>query len=103
VTEDHGEQAFRVGTGSRELVSVANAGRAQFDQHFAGARAIEVDGFDHQRLTGLVTDGGTGLHAGGSCGSLLWRGAIPHAVEAYTGDIRPRRRESPKVGDNYGF
>jgi hypothetical protein len=49
VAEDGGEQSFRVGAGQRVGVGVADAGGLELHQHFAGARAIEIDGFDRER------------------------------------------------------
>ena len=43
VAEDRREQAFGIGARERELVGVADAGRLDLDQHFAGLRAFEVD------------------------------------------------------------
>ena len=62
VTEDHREEPLRVGARARELVGVADAGRADLHQDLAGLRSIEIDGFDDERLAGFVGDGGTGLH-----------------------------------------
>ena len=35
---------------------MADAGRLDLDQCLAGARAVEVDGLDDERLAGLVGD-----------------------------------------------
>jgi hypothetical protein len=56
---------------------VTDAGRLDLDQHFAGARAVEVDRFDDERLARLVADGGTGLHG---CDSITDRDAEPSAT-----------------------
>ena len=64
VAEDGREDAFRVGARQRVVVGVADAGGLDLDQHLAGARAFEVDGFDRQGRAGFPGDGGTGLHGG---------------------------------------
>ncbi len=63
VAEDGGKQAFRVGAREREFVGVANAGRLDLDQHFAGARAVELDRRHFQRLAGRISHGGANIHA----------------------------------------
>src|SRR3546814_1538892 len=50
LSEDRREDAFRVGAGQRVLVGMADAGRLDLDQHFAGLGAVELHGFDRQRL-----------------------------------------------------
>ena len=62
MAEDRREQALGIGAGERVFVGVADAGGLDLDQHLAGARAVEIDGFDGQRLAGFVGDGGTHLH-----------------------------------------
>src|SRR4051812_24711143 len=61
VAEDRREEPFRVGARQRVVVGVADAGRLHLDQHFAGARALEVDGLDRERGAGLPRDGSLGL------------------------------------------
>jgi hypothetical protein len=41
---------------------MADAGRFQFDQHFAGARARKVDFFDGQGRAGAPGNGCFGFH-----------------------------------------
>jgi hypothetical protein len=48
MAEDGGEDAFRVGAGQRVVIGVADAGGLDLDQHFAGARAFQIDFFDGQ-------------------------------------------------------
>ena len=62
VAEDRGKQPFRIGARQREFVGVTDAGRLDLDQHFALARAFEVDGCDFERFTGGKGDSGTGFH-----------------------------------------
>ena len=62
VTEDHREQALRIGARAGELVRMADAGRADLDQDLAGLRPVEIDGFHDQRLASGIGDGGTGFH-----------------------------------------
>ncbi len=62
VTEDHREQAFGIRARARELIGVADAGRLDLDEHFAGARSVEIDGGDFERLAGGISDCGLGLH-----------------------------------------
>src|SRR5439155_886074 len=60
---EHGrEQAGRVAPAHGVGVGVADAGRDQADQALAGARALEVDLVDHERLARLPADGGADLH-----------------------------------------
>ena len=62
VAEDHREQALGIGARARELVRVADARGLDFDQDFAGLRAVEIHRFDDEGLAGFVADGGAGLH-----------------------------------------
>ncbi len=62
VAENRGKQALRIGARERELVGVADAGGFDLDQHFAGARAVELDGGDFERFAGGERDGGTNVH-----------------------------------------
>src|SRR3546814_20597656 len=82
LSEYRREDAFRVGAGQRVLVGMADAGRLDLDQHFAGLGAVELHGFDRQRLAGVKRDGGTDIHGpgsgtreGGHCKQRVWRGA----------------------------
>jgi hypothetical protein len=62
MAEDGREEAFRIGAGEGVVIGVANAGSLDFDQHFAGLGAFEVDGFDAQRGAGLPGNGCAGFH-----------------------------------------
>ncbi len=62
VAEDRGKQSLRVGAREGELVGVADAGRLDLDQHFAGARAVELDGGHFKRFAGAEGDGGANIH-----------------------------------------
>ena len=62
VAEDRREDAFAIEPVERVGISVADAGRHDLDQHFALLRAFEVDLDDFERLLGLESDGGAGLH-----------------------------------------
>jgi tetratricopeptide (TPR) repeat protein len=64
MAEDGGKEAFGVKTIERVGVGVADAGGLDLDQHLAGARALQVDGFDGQRGAGLPGHGCAGLHGG---------------------------------------
>ena len=85
VSEDDRKEALGVGARARELVRVADAGSLDLDQHFAGARPVEVDGFDDQRLAGLVAHGGASLHGrspGTMARSVTHRRGWLHAATA---------------------
>jgi hypothetical protein len=58
VAEDRGEDALAVQSVERIGVGVADAGRHDLDQHFAGLRPFQIDLDDFQRLLGLEGDGG---------------------------------------------
>ena len=62
VAEDHREEPLGIGARTRELVRVADARRADFDQDFTGLRTVQLDGFHDQRLSGGIGDGGTRFH-----------------------------------------
>ena len=62
MAEDRREDAFRIAARESEFIGVADAGRLDFDQHFAGARTFEVDGFQAERLAGLAGHGGANFH-----------------------------------------
>ncbi len=62
VAEDHREQALGIRAGARELVGVADAGRPDLDQHFAGFWPGQFD-VDHlERLAGRPGDCCACLH-----------------------------------------
>ncbi len=56
------KQPFAVQPIERVGIGVAQAGRHDFDQHFARSRAFEIKLDDLQRLLGFKCYGGTGLH-----------------------------------------
>ena len=66
MAEDRREQSFGIGAGQREFVGVADAGRLDFDQHFAFARPLELDGRYLQRLAGGDGNGGANIHGDSS-------------------------------------
>ena len=71
VTEDRREQALRVLAREGELVGMADAGRLDLDHHFAGARSVEVDVGDRERLARLEGDGGADVHEGSPGGAWI--------------------------------
>ena len=62
VAQHAGKQPLRVGARQGEIIGVANAGRLDFNENFAGLRPVEVDLDDFQRLFGGECDGGAGFH-----------------------------------------
>ena len=62
VTEDCGEQALRIGARQCEFVGMTDTGRFDLDQHFTGARTIEVDRCDLKRFAGAKCHGGAHIH-----------------------------------------
>ena len=46
VAKNRRKQTFGIGARARELVGVADAGRLDLDQRFAGFRPVEIDGLD---------------------------------------------------------
>ena len=63
MAEDRREDALAVEPVERVGVGVADAGRHDLDQHFAGLGPFEVELDDLERLLGFERDGGAGLHA----------------------------------------
>jgi hypothetical protein len=63
MAEDGREQAFRIGARQRELVGVADAGRLDLDQHFAGARPVQLNGHDFEWLASLHGNSGAYVHS----------------------------------------
>jgi hypothetical protein len=90
VAEDDGKEALGIGSGEGELVGVADAGGAELDEHLAGARSVEIDGLDDQRLSLLVGDGSAGLH-GAEDGARRARGQ----ESAVSGDRIASHRDRP--------
>ena len=64
VTEDRRKQPFRVGAREGEFVGVANPGRLDLDQNFAGARAFELHSRHFERFAGGGCHGGANIHDG---------------------------------------
>ncbi|MND79056.1 hypothetical protein D3C80_707820 [compost metagenome] len=62
MAEDRREQTFRIGTGEREIIRVADAGRLDLDQHFAGARTFKLNGHDLKRFSCLNGNSGAYVH-----------------------------------------
>ena len=62
VAKDRRKQSFGIGAGQRELVGVADARGLDFDQHFALARPLELDGRYLQRLAGGDSNGSANIH-----------------------------------------
>ena len=56
------EHALGVGARQGEGIRMADACGHDFDQHLAGARAVEIDFHDFKGLAGFHGYGGTGLH-----------------------------------------
>ena len=74
VAEDHREQAFRIGTGQRERIGVANAGGDDAHQHLArpwGPQTLTL--LDRQRLARSQGD------------SSLWTSCRPASVSLVVG------------------
>jgi hypothetical protein len=86
VAENDRKQPFRVRARARELVRVADPCRADLDEHFTGLGAVEVHGFDDERFSGLVADGGTSLHV------IASRFRVDFRREAYRTRARLRIR-----------
>src|ERR1051326_6512656 len=64
MAEDGRKQAFGVGAGQGELVSMADTSRLYLNEHLAGLGAFELDLRDDERLGFLQCDGGAGFHGG---------------------------------------
>ena len=61
VTEDRRKQTFRIGARTGEFIGMADAGRHDLDQHFACLRAIETNGFNRERVSRAMRNGGTNV------------------------------------------
>ncbi len=57
MAENGRELAFGIKAGKRVGIGVANAGRHDFDQHFASAWTADFNGFDGERLFCLPGNG----------------------------------------------
>src|SRR5262249_52525209 len=62
VAEDDREHAFGIGAGQRECVGVADTGRDDADEDFAGFRTFEIDLLDAQRLARFPSHSSSGFH-----------------------------------------
>ena len=62
VAQNGRKQAFRVGARQREFIGMTDAGCPDFDHDFAGARAVELDGRDFERLARRKGNGGANIH-----------------------------------------
>ena len=91
MAEDGGEKPLRIKPIQRVGIRVANASCHDFDQDFAGFGAIQINGFDGERLFRLPSHGGARFHravslnAFGGVSCTAWRccGSLrqePHAV-----------------------
>ena len=63
MAEDRGKDALAVEAVERVGVGVADAGRLDLDQDFAGLRSFQIDLDDLERLLGFERDSGAGLHS----------------------------------------
>jgi hypothetical protein len=66
MAEDRREQSLGIGAGQRELIGMADAGGLDFDQHFALARSVELNGRDLKRFSGGNSNGGANIHGDSS-------------------------------------
>ena len=62
MAEDRGENSFAVKPVERVGVGMANSGRLDLDQDFAGLGAIQIEFDDFKRLLGLERDCGACFH-----------------------------------------
>jgi len=62
MAENRRKQTFRIGARQGEIVGVADPGGLDLDQHFARARAFQLNGHDFERLSSLNGDGGADIH-----------------------------------------
>jgi hypothetical protein len=62
MAEDGRKDTLGIVARKRESVGVADTRGLDFDQHLAGARAVEVNGFYGERCSGLVGYGGFDFH-----------------------------------------
>ncbi len=53
MTEDGGEEAFRIGPAARELIGVTNPRRLYFDQNLSSLWSVEIDLRHLERFAGL--------------------------------------------------
>lgn len=74
VAEDGGKQTFGIGARQGELVGVADAGRLDLDQNFAGAWAVKLYGGHFKRFAGAEGYGGANIHGAPRvlCKSVSW-------------------------------
>ncbi len=61
MTEDRGEETFRVETRQGVLIGVADTGRLDLDQHLASLRSVQVELDDLERFLRLEGDSGAGF------------------------------------------
>jgi len=62
MTEDRGKNSFAVQTVEGVGVGVANSGRLDLDEHFAGLRAFQIYFNDFKRLFCFECNSGTRFH-----------------------------------------
>ena len=93
VAEDGREQALGVLAAQREGVGVTDAGGPDLDQHLALAGPFDVDRLDGEWRSGLVRDGGTGLHRVSPPGMVVVSGQPGRGGRAPKGgDVSTGRR-----------
>ena len=63
---EHGREGKRDSSATHGQVGVADGAGRHADQHLAGPGPVELDLPELERRTGLVDDGGDGLHRRGS-------------------------------------
>ena len=62
MAEDRRKEPLRIRSRQSELVGMADPSRLDLDQNLSVFWAIELNGFDRKRLSGLVSDSCAGLH-----------------------------------------
>ena len=88
VAEDRGKQSLRIGARQREFIGVADAGRFDLDQNFAGARAVELDRRHFKRLSWRKGHRGANIHLSSSWSRLvLLRESGASSIHGATSDI----------------
>jgi hypothetical protein len=61
MAENGREKPFGIGAGQGEFIGMTDAGRLDFDQHFAGARTLKLHGGDFKRFAWPEGDGSTNI------------------------------------------
>src|ERR1700722_7694718 len=94
VPQNGREQAFRIGTGERVFIGVANPRRLDFDEHLALARAVDFDAFKTQSIAGLPSHSGAHLHRSSPEPRVTPRWWKKHPPQSSTGRRAGARREN---------